>query len=277
MSQVPGSPGNDGAAGADGINAYSATTLNFLIPALGATVVVSVTENSWMMLGQILFVQNGGTDSAGYFKVTAKPADTTFVTLEYLDYPINTKSGNVVLSGSGISPGGVEGSLSAPLPNAITDNSTGTASDTIAAGTGVFTLAIPILLAQIGGSVDVLTNYTPGFAFKILSVDSRVTTAVTTAAKLASLNVEINATNLTGGVVDLTSANCTPLGAAIAGTAVTAANTGSATDTISIEASGVTAFAEGAVVLLVRIQNMDTANAVASLADHINDLITALT
>jgi hypothetical protein len=172
-------------------------------------------------------------------------------------------SSNIQRLISGIAP-------ASALAEAITDNSTGSASSTIAAGAGVHTISIPITLAQITGAGDVLTNYTPGYKFKILSVDARVTSAVTTASKAATLNLEIGSTNLTGGSVSLTSANCTPLGAAIAGSAVTGNNTGSSSDTISVEASSVTAFAEGAVVLLIRIQNMDTADAIASLASKQN-------
>jgi hypothetical protein len=61
-------------------------------------------------------------------------------------------------------------------------------------------------------------------------------------------------------------------------TAITAANVGLATDTFSVEvAAGGTIFTAGAGILFIRVQNMDSANAVASLADHINDLITSLT
>lgn len=154
---------------------------------------------------------------------------------------------------------------------AITDNSTGTVGDTFAAGVGVHTISIPLSLVGITGNGDVITTYTPGYKFKILAVDFRVTKVVTTAAKAATLNLEIGTTDLTGGVVALTSANCTPLGAAVAGTAVTAANTGSATDHFSVEAASVTAFAEGDGVLFVKIQNMDTADAAASIADKLNE------
>jgi hypothetical protein len=128
---------------------------------------------------------------------------------------------------------------------------------------GVQLLPIHLNLADLANG-DVLTNYTPGFAFKVLSVDFQVQKAVTTAAKAATLNLEIGTTNLTGGVVALTSANCTPAGAQVAGTAVTAANTGTATDTLSIEASSVTAFVEGTGVLLIKLQNLDTYNEVAA-------------
>lgn len=265
------SPGSVGTAGTDGSNAFTVTSANFTCPAIGAQETVSVADSTWMTVGQNVFVQ-----TAGNFEVIAKPSSVT-VTLEYLDYVGNTHATEVIASGSQVSPSGTQPDITPSLPTALTDNTTGTASNTLAAGTGIFTLAIPITLAQITGSGDVLTTYTLGFAFKILSVDCRVVEAVTTAGDSASLNLEIGAVDVTGGVVALTSANATPLGAAIAGSAVTGTNTGTAADTISVEASSVTAFAEGAVVLLVRIQNMDTANAVASLADHINDLITALT
>lgn len=151
---------------------------------------------------------------------------------------------------------------------ALTDNTTGTAGTTFAAGAGCMTISIPIVLATIPNG-DVLTNYTPGYAFKILSVTAAVTTAASTADKLATLNLEIGSTNVTGGEVALTTASCNTLGKLTAGAAITAANTGTATDTISIEGSSVTAFVEGSIVLLIKIQNMDTANAIASLiAEH---------
>jgi hypothetical protein len=159
---------------------------------------------------------------------------------------------------------------------AITDSTGGTVSDTFAAGVGIYYLPINLPLAGITGTVDVITTFTPGHKFKILAVDFAVTKVVSTAAKAATLNLEIGTTNLTGGVVALTSANCTPLGTIIAGTAVTAANTGSAADTVSVEASSVTAFAEGDGTLFVKIQNMDTADQAAAIADKWNELRTVL-
>jgi len=183
----------------------------------------------------------------------------------------NTRIGYVhryVSSGVGI----VEFFAQSGTLTELTDNSTGTASDTVAAGVGCVTVSLPITLAQITGAGDVLTTYTPGYKFKVLSVDFAVTTVVTTGSKAATLNVEIGTTNVTGGEVALTSANCTPLGAVVAGSAVTAANTGAANATISVEAASVTAFSEGAGVLLIKLQNMDTADAVASAAAKITAL-----
>jgi len=112
-------------------------------------------------------------------------------------------------------------------------------------------LSLPINLASITGNGDVLTAYPLTFAGTITAVDFAVTVPATTAAKLTSLNLEIGTTNVTGGVVALTSANCTPLGAQVAGSAVTAANTFVSGDTLSVESSATTAFVEGAGVLLI--------------------------
>lgn len=113
-----------------------------------------------------------------------------------------------------------------------------------------FVISLPIALAGVTAA-DVLTTLTPGFAGTITKLEFAVTTAVTTGAKAATLNAEIGTTNLTGGAVALTSANCTPLGAVISGSAITGNNTFGASDTISIEASSVTAFSEGAGVLFI--------------------------
>lgn len=158
---------------------------------------------------------------------------------------------------------------------ALTDSTTGTAGTTLAAGTGVSTIAIPITLANVADG-DVLTTYTPAYKFKVLRVAFAITSAVTTADKATTLNIEIGTTNLTGGEIALTSANCTPLGAVVAGAAITAANTGSSSATISVEASSTTGFVEGAGVLLITIQNMDTADAAASITNLLNELRAAI-
>lgn len=126
------------------------------------------------------------------------------------------------------------------------------------AGAGVQILAFYMNLAEITANGDLLTNFVPGYAFKLESFDWRQMKPVTTGAKAASLNLEIGTTDVTGGVIALTSAACTPQGVAVAGSAITAANVGTATDSFSIEASGVTAFAEGSGWALVKIRNLET-------------------
>lgn len=119
-------------------------------------------------------------------------------------------------------------------------------------------LSIPVKLAKVANG-DVFTNFVPGFAGTIKKVSFAVFDPVVTAAKAATLNIEINTTDMTGGAVALTSANCAVNGAVINGTAVTAGNVFSATDSISIEASGVTVFVEGEGVVLIVMEPVITA------------------
>jgi len=83
------------------------------------------------------------------------------------------------------------------------------------------------------------------FAFTLNSVGFRVRTPAVTAAKAATLTAQVNGVSVTGGVVSLTSANATPTNTLVAGTSITAGNTGTAGHTIGVVVSGVTAFAEG--------------------------------
>jgi hypothetical protein len=120
------------------------------------------------------------------------------------------------------------------------------AFDATAAGGGevVTTLTFPITMASIADG-DVVTAFTPGFAGVIKSMHWVQDVAVTTAAKLSTLNVEIGTTDVTGGTIALTSAACTPQGVIIDAAAITAGAAFTASDTISIEASATTTFIEG--------------------------------
>lgn len=112
-------------------------------------------------------------------------------------------------------------------------------------------LSFPVTLASVSAA-DVVTNYPLGFDGTIESFAYLAGAPATTAAKLASFNLEINATDVTGGVIALTTALATPLGKITQSTPITALNAFTAADTLSIEASAVTAFVEGNGVLLVR-------------------------
>lgn len=119
---------------------------------------------------------------------------------------------------------------------------------------GATVISIPISLADITGAGDVVTNYPLQGHGKITQVAFVATDPPTTASKAVTLNLEIGTTNLTGGVVALTSANLATLGAVRTGTAVTANNEFNDGDTLSVEAASVTAFAEGAGVLLITVE-----------------------
>jgi hypothetical protein len=265
---VEGAPGTNGTNGQDGVSAFTFTTADFVVPAISATVAVDVANTSWMVEGQQIFIKG-----AGAFGVTTINSSTN-VLLTYLDYTGNTHATDNIASGAGVTPTGTQAPLAGALPTAFTDNSGGTQSNVVAAGVGIYQLAFYIDAATIANG-DLLTNYIPGHNFKILKVDARCAKPVTTGGKASSINMEINTTNLTGGVIPLNGTYA--LGAAQDGTAVTANNVGSDTDSFSIEASSTTAFIEGAFWIIVSIQNTDDGNAFASLAKHVNDLITALT
>lgn len=121
-------------------------------------------------------------------------------------------------------------------------------------GNDVVFLPIPVALVSVAGAGDVVTEIRPGVYGTIESFDFVTGQPVTTAAKLASFNLEIDTTNVTGGVIALTSAAATPLGKMVAGSAITGANTLTPESKLSIEASSVTAFSEGAGFFLIRIR-----------------------
>lgn len=106
-----------------------------------------------------------------------------------------------------------------------------------------FSFHIPLVAITAAG--DVITQFTPGFVGSIVKLTWVTARPVTTGGKAATLNVEINGVDTVGGLVALTSATVTPTGKIIAGTAITGSNVFNKTDTISVEASSVTAFSQG--------------------------------
>lgn len=124
---------------------------------------------------------------------------------------------------------------------------------------GKHTFSFRIALAGLTNA-DVLTSFVPGFKFAIEKVMFAVQAAVTTAAKLATITTKVDDVAITGGVLALTSANCTPKGTVLTGTTVTGANDdnlGSDTSSITLTASAVTAFVEGDGELIVIIRNRE--------------------
>ena len=114
-------------------------------------------------------------------------------------------------------------------------------------------LSFPIDLASITAA-DVVTSFQPGVDGVLESTWFVVDRAVTTAGDSATLNWEIGTTDVTGGTIALTSAAATPKGRVIAGAAITAANTITRQSLISLEASSVTAFAEGTGTVFLAIR-----------------------
>jgi hypothetical protein len=127
------------------------------------------------------------------------------------------------------------------------------------------------------GAEELVTNYALGYAFEILSLDYVAEIPGTGVGATQTFTVEIGATPTTGGSLIITVANATPKGVVVAGSAITGANVGTAASVFSIvKAGGGTQFSAGSGNLVLAVRNLDTSNAIASLADHIDDLINAL-
>lgn len=126
-------------------------------------------------------------------------------------------------------------------------------------GNDVVELVFPVNLAAVANG-DVVTDYKPGIAGTIEYFAFVTSQPVTTAAKTAAFNLEIGTTNVTGGVLTVTSAAATPLGKVIEATDITAANVLSVDSKLSIEAASVTAFVEGEGTFRIRIRKTNAAS-----------------
>lgn len=113
-----------------------------------------------------------------------------------------------------------------------------------------FTIPLPPLATIT--AADIVTEMYPGIAGVIEYWEFVTTIAASTASKLATLNLEIDTTDVTGSIA-LTTATVTPKGT-ILGAACTANNTLTETSKLSVEASAVTAFSEGEGYLVVYIR-----------------------
>lgn len=282
VTEVPGSQGatgDAGADGADGINAFTTTTSGTTIPAVGASTLVDVVNSSWAAEQQIIFISDGIV--FGFFSVNSIPS-AVILNVKFLGYIGDSAPGLTISSGAKVSPGGVQPPLSAALPNAITDNSTGTASDTIATliNQRFVTMVFPILLISTDTPADLVTDLVLPFKGAVISWQF-VTEVVATSGGTADVNVELQlgATTVTGSPTNLSQAAFAAIGQVKAGGIITAANTFNSAATFSIVCtSSAVNFTAGKVNAYVTFAVREDAliDAIASLADHINDLRTAL-
>ncbi len=117
--------------------------------------------------------------------------------------------------------------------------------------TAQFIMSVPIPAYSAIADAGVLLRITPGFAGRIIGTHLQATTAVTTGSKLTTLTPKIAGTSVTGGVISATSAGQNAIGAVQNGSSVTALNTFTAAQEITVVASSTTAFVEGAGVLTI--------------------------
>lgn len=190
-------------------------------------------------------------------------------------WPIGTK---ITLNAANASPVDPADLIQMSAIASITDSSGGTASDAIALTAGISTVAIPLNLVSLTTSAaDLMTNYTPGYAFELLSLDFITTKLGTGTSASQVINMEIGTTNVTGGALTIALADTDTLGEKKAATTITAANIGTAADTISFEvAAGGTVFTAGEGYMLLKLRNLDTVNAIKSLSAKLNAVLTGL-
>lgn len=95
--------------GTNGINAYTNTTADFVLPNGGDTVLVTVDSSAWMVIGQGL-IAGVGVDGNGsgpaHFRVSALPSATS-ATLEFMNLDGDLLPGETITSGATVSPASI--------------------------------------------------------------------------------------------------------------------------------------------------------------------------
>ena len=146
---VEGAPGAAGTNGTNGTNASTTLTADLTLPAVNAPVAITVVNNSWMVVGQVV-VSGDGTDF-GTFRVVSKTG-TTGATLTFLGAPGDSAPAAVIANGSIVTPGG------APQSTPLAIASGGTSAATVQAAITALGLKKTPLSVAAAGTVYALTN-----------------------------------------------------------------------------------------------------------------------
>lgn len=259
-----------------------ATTADFIIPAVGAQVTVAVQSSSGFRINKNVFVDGSN------FAVFSNPSSGNSITLAFLGFSGDGAVGSTVPSGSLIQSGVGNVAAAQFLPagtlaalaaiSGLANNTTGTAQSSLAAGVGVYSLTFPITVASGTSAADYVTAFTIGHAFKILSWYWITATAITgtSASRVFNLTIGSTPVGTVTSTCTVTIATEATIGVVKAATAVSGANTGTAASTLSVKvASGGTSITGGTGSFVITIQNMDDANAAASLNNSINQILAA--
>lgn len=166
--------------------------------------------------------------------------------------------------------------IEAPTAVAVTDNGTGTDGGAVAAGVGVYVLTFPFEWVTGTGALDVVTAFVIGHKFKILSwswIDSGTVLVGASGARTANMEIGSTDVGTSPSTIAVVQAGTAP-GRKIDGSAVSGADTGSASATFSIElANSGTNITAGNGSFAVKVQNMDTADAFAATVAEVTALI----
>ena len=110
-------------------------------------------------------------------------------------------------------------------------------------------------------AADILLDFVPGHNFKVVGSQAVASTVASTTSKAATVSVKVDGTTQVGASLALTTAGLAAVGQVVAGAAVADANmlVGTPTSKIRLTGSSVTAFVEGATMIYLAIQNLDSA------------------
>ena len=157
---IPGPPGADGGAGTpgtDGINAFTIVAApGFTVPAVGANVAVPVANNSWMSIGQNVFIEGPAN-----FQVVSKTG-TTSATLKFLGYTGDVAPATVIGAGAEVSPSGLQGPNAGFALIKVTNIFQGTVSYTPTAGCNALYVECIGAGGSGGGGVSVAADASVG-------------------------------------------------------------------------------------------------------------------
>lgn len=119
FSGTRGASGFSGYSGDAGTDAFTSTTALFIMPSPSSNVTISVADTSWMVAGQVVYVQ-----TAGYFAV-ASITNSTTVVLTNTGYAGNAAAATNITSGKKVGPAGISGASGASASsNTITTSTT---------------------------------------------------------------------------------------------------------------------------------------------------------
>lgn len=121
---IPGATGVDGAGGApgtDGLNAFTSLAAAFVVPAIGAAVVVEVVDSQWMVPwsgGGVVYGQALAIEFAGSFLISDVP-DDTHVEITNMGWTGTALAGTNIPAGARVGPSGVPGATAGPVTGAL--------------------------------------------------------------------------------------------------------------------------------------------------------------
>jgi hypothetical protein len=142
---IPGAQGSTGAAGTNGtngINSFAITNANLTIPTTGTNTTVSVTNASWTVVGQVVYISDG--TNAAHFQVTAIQTSPPVLTINALGNTGDSSATTVINTGAMVVPSGVQGPSGF---TALATNSLNTAGSQNLTNTPAQALATTLTLA----------------------------------------------------------------------------------------------------------------------------------